>query len=72
MAIDLTKKPLPENSPFVKYDGIVYFKGNPNNGKVLLIAGQSAYIQILPQKTQFETANEKEFNESENKLNQHP
>ena len=56
------------NSPFVKYNGIVYHKTDIGDGMSIIIAGQNAYMQVLPSNTKWEYATAKEFKESENKI----
>ena len=55
-------------SNFVKYNGIVYHKSDYNEGKCILVANQSAYVEILPVDTKWEYATAEEFLISENNL----
>jgi hypothetical protein len=55
-------------STFVKYNGIVYHKNDYHEGKCILLAGQSAYVEILPVDTKWQYATAEEFLISENNL----
>ena len=55
-------------STFVKYNGIVYHKTDYNEANCILIAGQSAYVEVLPKETKWEYSTPEEFFISESKL----
>jgi len=55
-------------STYVKYNGIVYHKNDYNEDNCILVAGQSAYVEVLPKETKWEYATAEEFIISEMSL----